>query len=366
MSPQPGDCSAGLSTTRVAGRQAGGGHAHRDREREVPRRDDRDDAARGVAHLVALAGHLEERLAAVERDRAARVELEEVDRLADVGVGLAPRLGALAHRERGELGPALAQPGGGARRGSRRARSAGVRDHAGNASRARSRPPRRPRRSWPSARGRRRARASPGSVETSSSPCALVVADPDRDAQRQLAARARHARPASSLALGGAAQLEDRLVGERWRQVGHGAARSSSSERAGGLLVQEALVARVLEQPPDEVGHAGDEVADRAVGAHAQAALGAAPAGGRRRGRAGPGARRRRRRRRWRGWRRSRGRPSAGCATAIATRTARPRLEQAARQRLEVAVGVGLDLEDRATPSRAGAPRRPRGPSRRP
>ena len=48
------------------------------------------DAARRVAQLVALAGHLEERRAARRARRAARVVLEEVDRLADVGVGLAP------------------------------------------------------------------------------------------------------------------------------------------------------------------------------------------------------------------------------------------------------------------------------------
>src|SRR3954454_22332051 len=39
---------------------------------------------------------------------------------------------------------------------------------------------------------------------------------------------------------------------------------------ATGLLLQERLVARVLEQPPYEVGHARDEVAHRAVRAHPQ------------------------------------------------------------------------------------------------
>ena len=43
---------------------------------------------------------------------------------------------------------------------------------------------------------------------------------------------------------------------------------------AAGLVGQERLVARVLQQAADEVGHAGDEVADRAVGAHAVAARG--------------------------------------------------------------------------------------------
>ena len=137
MSPQPGACSAGLRTTRVARGQAGGRHAHGDRDREVPRRDDRHHAARRVAHLVALAGDLEERLAAIERDGAAGVELEEVDGLADVGVGLVPGLGALAHRQRGELGAPRAHPGrrahedlgalgGGGRRPAREAARGGL------------------------------------------------------------------------------------------------------------------------------------------------------------------------------------------------------------------------------------------------
>src|SRR3954447_17826851 len=73
MSPHAGDCSAGFSTTVVpVARAAAGlprrGHADRDRDREVPRRDHADDAARAVVHLVALAGDLEELLAGVERD----------------------------------------------------------------------------------------------------------------------------------------------------------------------------------------------------------------------------------------------------------------------------------------------------------
>ena len=55
---------------------------------------------------------------------AARVVLEEVDRLAHVGVGLAPRLGGLAHLERGDLQPPLAQPLRGARPAPRRAAAA--------------------------------------------------------------------------------------------------------------------------------------------------------------------------------------------------------------------------------------------------
>ena len=99
-----------LEDDGVAGGQAGGGHPERDRHREVPRGDDGDDAAGLVAQLVALARGLEERSALREIERPAGVVLEEVDRLADVAVGLRPRLGALAHRQRGDLEPALAEP----------------------------------------------------------------------------------------------------------------------------------------------------------------------------------------------------------------------------------------------------------------
>ena len=98
---------------------------HGDRDREVPRRDDRDDAARrGSASRCARRGPGSSGVPRSSATRPAGVVLEEVDRLADVGVGLGPRLGALADGERGELVAALAQPRGGARRASRRARSA--------------------------------------------------------------------------------------------------------------------------------------------------------------------------------------------------------------------------------------------------
>ena len=98
----------------VAGRERGGRHPARDRDREVPGGDHGRDAARDVAQLVALAGDLQQRPPGLERDRAPRVVLEEVDRLAHVGVGLGPWLGALPDLDRRELEPALAHPGGGA------------------------------------------------------------------------------------------------------------------------------------------------------------------------------------------------------------------------------------------------------------
>ena len=109
-SAQPGDCSAGLRTTAlpVASPAAvipsaiATGKFQGEMTATMPR---------GVpAQLVALAGRLEQRGALREVDRPARVVLEEVDRLAHVGVGLGPRLRALAHRQRGDLEPPLAQP----------------------------------------------------------------------------------------------------------------------------------------------------------------------------------------------------------------------------------------------------------------
>ena len=103
----------GLEHDRVARGQRRGGHTRRNREREVPGGDDGRDSARNVAQRVALAGRLQEGGSTLELDRAARVVLEKVDRLAHVGVGLGPRLGALAHLQRRQLDAALAQPRGG-------------------------------------------------------------------------------------------------------------------------------------------------------------------------------------------------------------------------------------------------------------
>ena len=105
----PGRLLRRLQHDRVARRERRGGHPGGDREREVPGRDHRGDAERLVADRVALPGRLGERRRLIERRGAGRVVLEEVDRLADVGVGLRPRLRALAHLERRQLEAALAQ-----------------------------------------------------------------------------------------------------------------------------------------------------------------------------------------------------------------------------------------------------------------
>ena len=61
--------------------------------------------------LVALSGDLDQLAACFQLGRRARVVLEEVDRLANVAVGLGPRLGALADLERRQLQPPLPHPG---------------------------------------------------------------------------------------------------------------------------------------------------------------------------------------------------------------------------------------------------------------
>ena len=90
-----GRVAGGFEDDGVAADDGGGGHAGHDGEREVPRRDDGADAERNVAELVALSGVLDGRGGGVEAEGFAGVELEEVDGLAYVGVGLGPVLADL-------------------------------------------------------------------------------------------------------------------------------------------------------------------------------------------------------------------------------------------------------------------------------
>ena len=94
----PGDARrllGGLDHAGVAADQGRGGHAGADGQREVPRADDHGDAARLVDDLVDLADELAESSGVEEPDGFARVELEKVDRFADVRVGFDPGLAAL-------------------------------------------------------------------------------------------------------------------------------------------------------------------------------------------------------------------------------------------------------------------------------
>ena len=188
-----------------------------------------------------------------------------------------------------------------------------------------------------------------GSTEANRRPSHDVLADQHRDLERQLGVE-RGERGQRLAADGLAAQLEQRFVAER----GHGASRSSAVVGAAGVRGEEGVVGGVLEQAAHEVGHARDEVADRAVAAHA-------PAGRRDRGlrvvaraRAGSGTRARRCRPGGRRRRPRRRRSSAGCGSAIATRIGAGVVDQDLGERLEVAVALAAVGEDRRRPAVLG------------
>ena len=260
----------GLEHDAVAGREAGGDHPGGDREREVPRADDGDDAARGVAERVALAGQLDEPVAAPR----ARPPAARSTRGSRSPRRRRRRPPPTASRTRGRRARRAAGGGGAARRrrgrGSRRARGRRAASHAGAALRGGLAPRRRRRRRSPTvACGDDRGRARPG---RSSAASARRGARRRRSPARATGAarRARRARrPASRARARGAARAAVRSM-----KLLMGRPSSESRSCAARAAEQERVVGGVLEQPADEVAHAGHEVADRAVGAHAQAHAG--------------------------------------------------------------------------------------------
>ncbi len=103
-----GRVAGGLEDDGVAGDDGGRGHAGHDGEGEVPRRNDGADAERNIEQAVALAGVLDGRGGGGEAQGFAGVELEEVDGLGDVGVGLGPVLADFVGEPGAELELALA------------------------------------------------------------------------------------------------------------------------------------------------------------------------------------------------------------------------------------------------------------------
>ena len=126
------DCSAGFMMTVLPVTSAAAVMPREDRQREIPRRDDDGDAARLVEVAVVLAGHVAV-LRRAELQHLERVVVAEVDRLGDVGVGLAPRLAALVDDPRGQLEAALRGTARRARQSSSARSSTGVSRHAANA-----------------------------------------------------------------------------------------------------------------------------------------------------------------------------------------------------------------------------------------
>ncbi len=222
IKPRRGRLLRGLQHHAVARGEGGRGHAGGDRQGEVPGRDHGRHAARLVAHRVPLARHLQQLGARAQAQRLARVVLEEVDRLAHVGVRLGPRLRALAHLERRQLEAARAQDRRGPHQhlgaplgtpfaplgpGGRGRLHRGARVGLGGA----------PRRGH-HARGPTRV----GRLEPLGG--AALVPDENRHAQRQSRLQLGE-RVQQRLARGRAAQLQRGLVGER----DHGGDSSSSS-----------------------------------------------------------------------------------------------------------------------------------------
>ena len=193
----------GLQDDGVAGRERRGGHAHRDREREVPRRDDRADAARRVAQLVALAGHLQQRRAA-RRARSRRARRTRGSRSPRRRRRRPPARASRTRARRARRARARRSRIQAAARSSAAARSAaGVAAQAPNASRAAA----------TAARGLvgRRARGErddalgvAGVRRDELLAVAAVVADPDRHAQRQPELAERGARASRARSRGAA------------------------------------------------------------------------------------------------------------------------------------------------------------------
>ena len=215
ISAQPGDCSAGLSTTALPVARPGGDHPERDREREVPRRDHRDDAARGVAQRVALARDLQQR-ARPGRCRARRGRSTRGSRSprrrrrrppATASRTRAPparRPPAAARAATARRARSISRALGGRRRGpparaALRRPAAPRRRRRGVALAARRHDALRRRRGRSRRAPRPRARSSPIHTGTLSGGCAS-------------SSRERLVEPRAH---GRAAQLEDRLVGER-------------------------------------------------------------------------------------------------------------------------------------------------------
>ena len=108
-----GVSEAGLRTTRVPGDERGGRHPREDRVREVPRRDHGAGAERDVERLGKLARVRRDGDLAAPAEHLAGVELEEVDRLGGLDVGLGPGLPDLENHRGGEI--VLARPHAGGR-----------------------------------------------------------------------------------------------------------------------------------------------------------------------------------------------------------------------------------------------------------
>ncbi len=96
-----------LQDHRVPGHDRSRRHPRHDGEREIPRRNHRAHAQRNIDQFIRLPRQLDRRLRLRQPQRLAAVELEKVDRLAHVGIGLGPVLAHFVRKPCAELEIAL-------------------------------------------------------------------------------------------------------------------------------------------------------------------------------------------------------------------------------------------------------------------
>ncbi len=100
--------AGGFEHHRVAGHDGGRQHARREREREVPGRDDSPDSERDVVESVLFALQRGQIFGLPQPQHLARVPLHQVDRLGGLAVGLVPGLAHFEHHQRAHFVPTLA------------------------------------------------------------------------------------------------------------------------------------------------------------------------------------------------------------------------------------------------------------------
>ena len=272
-----------LDDHRVAGHERCAGHAGENGQGEVPRGDHQGYAAGLIEVDIVLARHPAHAARLAEAQHLAPVVLEKVDGLVDVADGLTACLAGLESHERGQIHRLVAhqfrrleQHGGAHGRrgvpprgqGSLRGRGGGfgfgaaaVGDRADHLVR----------------RGRIDRWQASGGVDVTSADAQWIV-------PAEAAAYGRQ-RGNVGVAVLTPREVGGRLVGERRRIVGVG---QCDDRQPGGLgaevgrcvrwldellhrgafderLAQERVVGGVLQQPPHQVGHARDELADRRV-----------------------------------------------------------------------------------------------------
>ena len=96
----------------VAGDQSGRNHSAEDRQGEIPRRDDKGDAARPVVLIALLAVHVLGELRPANQPHLLRVKVAKIDRLADVAIGFRPGFADFENFQRGNLEATTIHDGG--------------------------------------------------------------------------------------------------------------------------------------------------------------------------------------------------------------------------------------------------------------